>query len=133
MIESFAQVGESFFERNLNPAPDVDVSMEAVEDVDGKDHADEGEGEDSVDEGAADDGGGTAAMLSDSMVPLVGDSILQVKSKLQGFLRNRLSLLLFSGQRIYISELISSRMNRKFQRSWNRLFGASRVRLAWFI
>jgi len=71
------QVGESFFERNLNPAPDVDVSMGAVDDTDGKDNADVGEGEDSVDEGAADDGGGAAAVLSDSMVPLVGDSILQ--------------------------------------------------------
>ena len=62
--------------------------MEAA-DAGGKDNAEEGEGEDSVDEGAADDGGGTAAALSDSMVPLVGDSILQVKSKLEDFLRNR--------------------------------------------
>ena len=56
--------------------------MEAVKDVEGKDHPEEDEGEDSLDEGAADDGGGTAAVLSDSMVPLVGDSILQVNSKL---------------------------------------------------
>ena len=55
--------------------------MEAVKDVEGKDHPEEDEG-DSVNEGAADDGGGTAAVLSDSMVPLVGDSILQVNSKL---------------------------------------------------
>ena len=55
--------------------------MGAVDDIDGKDNADVGEGEDSVDEGAADDGGGAAAGLSDSMVPLVGDSILQVNSK----------------------------------------------------
>ena len=90
------QVGESFFERNLNPAPDVDVSMEAADDADGgKDDTEptttvmsedartgfeDGEEGDSIDAGA-DDGGGAGVELSDSMVPLVGDSVLQVKSK----------------------------------------------------
>ena len=34
---------------------------------------------DSIDAGAADNGGGGGVELSDSMVPLVGDSVLQVK------------------------------------------------------
>ena len=100
----FIQVGESFFERNLNPAPEVDVSMEAAPgDVDaGKDAAISGAGEkeegDSIDAGAADDGeGGARAELSDSMVPLVGDSVLQVKSELEDFCFEFLSPLIFRG------------------------------------
>ena len=69
--------------------------MEAADDADGKDETEptttvmsedartgfeDGEEGDSIDAGA-DDGGGAGVELSDSMVPLVGDSMLQVKSK----------------------------------------------------
>ena len=92
------QVGESFFERNLNPAPDVDASMEAVgEEADGgaaeaagvSEGVDEGAADDSFDAGEdVGDGGEAGVQLSDSMVPLVGDSVLQVTSKWPQFIQN---------------------------------------------
>lgn len=82
-----SQVGESFFERNLNPAPDVDASMTSMIEPnatgiseDARTGFEDGEEGDSIDAGAdvsMGNGGGAGVELSDSMVPLVGDSVLQ--------------------------------------------------------